>query len=114
LLGPVTSVAACLSNRVVRVSAYHSRGGRSEVLCSLAAGDEESFEFVTRDGERFRPSSAFASAPAFRRALDVLLYGAVNVGDVAASDLGVSTHIVQILASSARSLADGLRCPVDL
>jgi len=114
LLGPVASVAARLSDRVVRVSADHSRGGRSEVLCSVAAGDEQSLEFVTRDGERFRPSSAFASAPAFRRALDVLLYGAANVGDIAASDLRVSTHIVQILASAARSLADGLRCPVDL
>ena len=114
LLGPVASVAARLSDRVVRVSADHTRGGRSEVLCSVAAGDEQSFEFVTRDSERFRPSSAFDSAPAFRRALDVLLYGAANVGDIAASDLRVSTHIVQILASAARSLADGLRCPVDL
>ena len=114
LLGPVASVAARLSDRVVRVSADHSRGGRSEVRCSVADGDEQSFEFVTRDGERLRPSSAFDSAPAFRRALDVLLYGAVNVGDIAASDLRVSTHIVQILASAARSLADGLRCPVDL
>jgi predicted dehydrogenase len=114
LLGPVTSVAARLSGRMVRVSADHSRGGRSEVRCSVADGDEQSFEFVTRDGERLRPSSAFDSARAFRRALDVLLYGAVNVGDIAASDLRVSTHIVQILVSSARSLADGLRCPIDL
>ena len=114
LLGPVRSVAARLSDRVVRVSADHSRGGRSEVLCSVAAGDEQSLEFVTGDSERFRPSSAFDSARAYRRALDVLLYGEVSVGDIAASDLRVSTHIVQILASAARSLADGLRCPVDL
>jgi predicted dehydrogenase len=115
LLGPVTSVVACrlMPDRVIRISAEHSPGGRSEVLCSLTAENRESFEFVTRDDERFRPSPAFASAPAFRRALDVLLYGTANVGDVAASDLRVSTHIVQVLAAAERSLSDGSRQPVD-
>jgi predicted dehydrogenase len=112
LFGPVTAVIARMSDKVVQVSAKHSPGGRSEVLCSVAAGNQESFEFVTRDGERFQLSPAFTSALAFQRALDVLLNGPAGVGDVAASDLRISTHIVEILASAERSLADGLRRPV--
>jgi predicted dehydrogenase len=109
ILGPVASVEAGLADRVVRLCAQHSNGGHSEVVCSVATSDEEAYEFAARDGERSRPSPVVDPAGAFRRALDVLLYGGTGPGDFTASDLRVSTHIVEILAAGSQSIADGAR-----
>jgi predicted dehydrogenase len=109
ILGPVASVKGSLADRVVRLCAQHSNGGQSEIVCSVATSDEEAYEFATCDGERSRPSPVVDPAEAFRRALDVLLYGGTGPGDLAASDLRVSTHIVEILAAGSQSIADGAR-----
>jgi predicted dehydrogenase len=105
VLGPVASVRAVSSDRVISLSCAHA-GQRSEAVCSLASETGEvGAELVDGHGNRESPSFSLDAASAYANAVTVLLEGPRTRCQRTVADLAFSLHVIAVLEAAAESLA---------